>query len=84
MLGVDEGNIAAAGTKNELALILEHHLDDLVGVAEEDGLLRSLPLLNVNELLIITVLAGWSVLFGEAELEGLKLLVAVQVALEVL
>lgn len=84
MLGVDEGNIAAAGAKNELALILEHHLDDLVGIAEENGLLCSLPLLYVNELLIVTVLAGWSVLFGEAELEGLKLLVAVQVALKVL
>ena len=84
LLGVNEGDKAAARAKNQLALILEHNLDDFVGVAEEDSLLCALPLLDVDQLRVITVLAGRSVLLREAELERFELLVAVEVALEVL
>ena len=81
---VDKGDIAAARAQNQLGLVLEHHLDDLVCIAEQDGLLGPLPLLDVDEVVSVCCLAHWSVLLGEGELEGLELLVAVEVALEVL
>ena len=84
MLGVDEGDKAAARAQDKLGLVLEQHLDDLVCVTEEDGLLGPLPLLDVDELVSVCCLAHWSVLLRESKLEGLELLVAVEVALEVL
>ena len=39
MLGVDECDKAAARAQDQLGLVLEQHLDDLVRVTEEDGLL---------------------------------------------
>ena len=63
---------------------MEHHLNDLVGIAEKNGLLSALPLLDVDELGIVAVLPLWGVLLREVELEGLKLLVAIEVALKVL
>ena len=84
MLGVDEGDIAAARAQDQLGLVLEHHLDDLVCVSEENGLLGPLPLLDVDEMVSVCCLAHWSVLLREGKLEGLELLIAVEVALEVL
>ena len=84
MLGVDESDKAAARAQDQLGLVLEQHLDDLVRVAEEDGLLGPLPLLDVDKVVSVCCLAHWSVLLREGELEGLELLVAIEVALEVL
>ena len=53
MLGVDEGDKAAARAQDKLGLVLEQHLDDLVCVTEEDGLLGPLPLLDVDELVSV-------------------------------
>ena len=84
MLGVDESDKAAARAQDQLGLVLEQHLDDLVRVAEEDGLLGPLPLLYVDKMVSVRCLAHWSVLLREGELEGLELLIAIEVALEVL
>ena len=81
---VDEGYIAAARAQNQLGLILEQHLDDFVCVTEEDGLLGPLPLLDVDKVVSVCCLAHWSALLREGKLKGLELLVAVEVALEVL
>lgn len=85
LLRVDEGHIAATRGQNQLRLVLEQDLDDLVRVSQKDGLLRSFPFLDVDQLpVIISILSNWSALFAEVVQEWLKLLVAVQVALEVL
>ena len=84
MLGVDEGDKAAARAQDQLGLVLEHHLNDLVCVSEEDSLLSPLPLLDVDKMVTVCRLAHGSVLLREGKLEGLELLVAVEVALEVL
>lgn len=84
MLGVDESDKAAARAQDQLGLVLEQHLDDLVCVTQEDGLLGPLPLLDVDKMVSVCCLAHWSVLLREGKLEGLELLVAIEVALEVL
>lgn len=84
MLGVDECDKAAARAQDQLGLVLEQHLDDLVRVTEEDGLLGPLPLFDVDKMVSVYCLAHWSALLREGELEGLELLVAIEVALEVL
>lgn len=63
---------------------MEHHLNDLVGIAEKNGLLGALPFLDVDELGIVAVLPLRGVLLREVKLEGLKLLVAIEVAFKVL
>jgi len=68
LLGIDEGNEATTRAENQLTLVLEHHLNDLVGVAQEDRLLRPLPLLDIDKLLVITVLTLRSVILREGEL----------------
>ena len=62
---------------------MEQHLNDLVGVPQEDGLLGSLPLLDVAEVLEVGFTLG-CLLLAERELKGLEFLIAVKVALEVL
>lgn len=68
--------------QNQLARILENHLDDLVAVAHEHGLRRFLPLFDVAERL-----GSWSGRrrrLGEVEGERLELAVAVEVGFKVL
>ena len=86
MLRVDEGDIAATGAKDELRLVLEQDLDDLVCVSQEDRFLGPLPLLDVDELatLLQHLLTLRSRLLRKAVRKWLELLIAVQVALEVL
>ena len=84
MLRVDKGDDSTARAQDELRLVLEQHLDDLVSVSQQDGLLGSLPFLDVNQVALIVFLSDWCVLLSEAKFERLELLIAVQVALEVL
>ena len=84
MLRVDKGDDSTAGAQDELRLVLEQHLDDLVSVSQQDGLLGSLPFLDVNQVALVVFLSDWSVLLSEAKFEWLELLIAIQIALEVL
>ena len=60
-------------------------MNHFVGIPQENRFLRSFPFLDVDQLAVpASFLADWRVLFGKAVREWLKLLVAVQVALEVL
>ena len=67
LLRVDEGHYAATRAQNQLRLVLEHDLDDFVRVTQQDGLLGSFPLLNVDERLSV-VSASWGLLLSEWEL----------------
>ena len=83
LLGIDKRDEAAARAQDQFGLILEEHLDHLVCVPQKDCLLRTLPLFDVAKRLI----ALWSlrsILLGEAEFKWLELLIAVEVALEML
>jgi hypothetical protein len=62
---------------------LEHDLNDLIAVAQHDCLASTLPLLDVGQWILCFGPQRSSV-FREGELKGLELLVAIQVALEVL
>ena len=86
LLGVDKCDVAAAGAQDQLRLVLEHHLDDFVGVTEQDGFLGPLPLFDVDQVSVVLVdsCALGCVFLGETEFKGLELLVAIEVALEVL
>ena len=59
---------------------MEHHLDHLVRVSQQDGL-RPLPILDVNQVICVfgALLGGarGHLLLREVELERLKLLIAV-------
>ena len=83
LLRVYKGDDTTTRAKDQLRLILEHDLDDFVGVSEQDGLLGTLPLLDVDEVVAISR-SGGRILLGERKLQRLEFLVAVQVALEVL
>ena len=68
LLRVDKGDIAASRAENQFRLILEHHLYDLICIAKEDGFLCSLPLFDINQLLVIAVLTLRCTVFIETEL----------------
>ena len=62
-------------------------MDDLVSVSQQDCLLGTLPLLDVNQVRALSYrccLSRWSILLRKIEFKRLKLLIAVKVALEVL
>ena len=62
-------------------------MDDLVSVSQQNCLLGTLPLLDVNQVCALSCLrrlSHWSILLRKVEFKGLKLLIAVKVALEVL
>ena len=75
--------MAVAAAEDELGRVLEHHLDDFVTVAHQDGLGRLLPLLNVGKRGFILWPNGRLLAF-EVESQGFELRVSIQVALEVL
>ena len=49
LLGIDKGDIPRSGGQDQLRLILEHHLDDLVCVSQENCLFGLFPLFDVDE-----------------------------------
>lgn len=75
--------MAIAAAEDELGRVLEHHLDDFVAVAHQDGLGRLLPLLDVGKRGFV-LWPNWRLLDFEVEGQRLELRVSVQVALEVL
>ena len=83
LFGIYEGDETTSRAQNQLRLVLEENLNHFVGVSQEDGLLCSFPLFDIAQLLLC-LRSFWSILFCEVEFERLELLVAIQIALEVL
>lgn len=82
-LSIDEGHDATATAENEFRLVLKHDLNDFVATTKQDSLSRTLPFLDVGKREFL-LLSDWCIFLRERELERLKLLVTVKVALEVL
>lgn len=84
LLGVDEGDHSAARAQDQLGLVLEQHLDDFVGVPQQDGLLCALPFLDVGDCFEIPFFSHWGGFLVEIEDQGLELVVAIKIALKML
>lgn len=82
-LRVNKRDNSRSARQHKLRLITENHLDDFVAVPEEDGLLSTLPFLNVRK---IRKISGslWQIILVKVERHGSELAVSLKVRLEML
>lgn len=83
LLCVHEGDHAAARRNHQFRLVLKHHLNHFVRVAQQNCFPGALPLFDVAQRQFRHLSLG-GLFFGEVEFERLEFLVAIQVTFEVL